>query len=72
MNSDNNKKRCFQCNTENPIEANFCRHCGAILNDTEEANTVYNDTIVKERDSFAFESKDVAARTSSMSTGQNN
>ena len=37
MNSDNNKKRRLQCNTENPIEANFCRHCGAILNDTKEA-----------------------------------
>lgn len=57
MNSDNNKKRCFQCNTENPIEANFCRHCGAILNDTEEANTVYSDTIVKERDSLRLKVK---------------
>lgn len=26
--------KCPKCNTENPIEANYCRHCGNILSNT--------------------------------------
>lgn len=34
MERNNSNSQCPNCKTENPTEANFCRHCGKILSDT--------------------------------------
>lgn len=38
----NNNRTCPQCNTSNPAEANFCRHCGVkFRNDMIAPSSVY-------------------------------